>query len=268
VIDLRHEEKTAVLRNLIFKTRNALQSGWSEEIYHQALAHSLQEANIPFISKPRRPFLHNGVEIHSFEPDLLVWDTIILELKALPYQKEFASEHYAQLIPYLKFWQKDLGLLVNFGPSRVIIKRVIWDEAELAITEDYDAIKPHLSEQDKPILRQIRQRVVNLAHQYGLGYPEIMYRKLTAVEMERHNLKCVSDIGVTPKWTGRNLPRHQTSYLRIADNYLTHIRALLPHPPAHDFQTMKNYLKHLGLQFGLLINFGQRELQIYGVKVD
>jgi GxxExxY protein len=266
--DLRHEEKTAVLRSLIFKVRNELKGGWSEEIYHQALAHTLRDADIPFISKPRRPFTHHGVELHLFEPDLIVWDSIILELKALPYQKEFTGEHYAQIIPYLKFWQKDLGLLINFGPSRVPIKRVIWDESELELSEEYSAIKPHLSPQDKLFLRQVRQRIIELAHQYGLGYPETIYRKLAAIEMERQNLKCVSDISVTPQWNNRKLPRHLTPYLQIGDNYLVHIRSLLLYPPAPDFQAMKTYLEHLGLQFGLMVNFGQRELQIYGVKAD
>ena len=141
MLELRHSEKTSELRGLIYNVRNELKGGWSEEVYHQALVHALQDSGIPVDSKPRRPFLHRGVEVHLFEPDLIVWDTIILELKALPYQKEFAGEHYGQLIHYLKFWQKDLGLLVNFGPPRVNIKRVLWDEPELDVYEQYDEIQ-------------------------------------------------------------------------------------------------------------------------------
>ena len=73
---LRYGEETGILRGLIFKVRNELKGGWSEEIYHQALAHVLEENGIPFVSKPRHPFLHRGVEVHLFEPDFIVWDKI------------------------------------------------------------------------------------------------------------------------------------------------------------------------------------------------
>ena len=120
-----HQAQTFELRRHIFRVRNELKAGWSEHIYHHALERSLQAASIPVLSKPRRTLTHRGVEIHIFEPDLIVWDSIILELKVLPYQSAFAGEHYAQLIHYLKSFKVDLGLLVNFAPSKVSIKRII-----------------------------------------------------------------------------------------------------------------------------------------------
>ena len=265
---LRYEEKTRELRGLIFKVRNELKSGWSEEVFHQALLHAVEDNKIPVVSKPRRAFLHRGVEVHLFEPDLIVWDTIILELKALPYQKGFVGKNFAQLIHYLKFWGKDLGLLVNFAPPRVKIQRVVWDEPELDVLEEYDKIKPHLSEQDKPCLRQIRHHILTLAQQYGLGYPETMYRKLLAVEAAHHQLSCTSDVNVATTWNGHNLPSHTTQHLCIADSYLVHIRSLLEHLTIYDFTSTKTYLKALGLTFGLVVNFGSKQLQIYGVKAD
>ena len=122
--------------------------------------------------------------------------------------------HYAQLIHYLKFWQKDLGLLVNFAPPKVKIKRVLWDEPELEVHEEYERIKPRLSKQDKVNLRQIRHHILTLANQYGLGYPETMYRKLLAIEAAHHDLSCVSDVGITPTWNGHALPCHTTKHLR------------------------------------------------------
>jgi len=266
--ELRHEEKTSVLRGLIYKVRNELKGGWSEEVYHQALVYALRDCGIPCASKPRRPFSHRGVEVHLFEPDLIIWDTIIAEFKVLPYQKEFAGKHFSQLIHYLKFWQMDLGLLVNFAPPKVKIKRVIWDEPELEVDEDYDRIKFHMSKQDKVSLRQIRHYILTLARQYGLGYPETMYRKLMAVETAHDHVSCISNVGITPTWNGRKLPRHATQHLCIADNYLVHIRSLLEYPTAYDFTTTKTYLAACGLNFGLVVNFGSHQLQIYGVKSD
>lgn len=72
---MRHEEKTGILRGLIIKVRNELKGGWPEAVYHQALAYTLEDEGIPFVSKLRRPFLHRCVEIHLFEPDFIVWNT-------------------------------------------------------------------------------------------------------------------------------------------------------------------------------------------------
>ncbi len=264
--ELRHEALTGVLRGLIFKVRNELSGGWSEEVYHQALLRLLQENNIPVVSKPRRSLWHRGVEVHLFEPDLIVWDKIILELKALPYQSGFASEQYAQIIHYLKFWQKDLGLLINFAPAKVKIQRVVWDEAEFSLFESYEDILPLLSEQDKTTLRQIRQHIVTIARQYGFGYPESVYRKLVAIETAHNHLPCVTDITVVPTWRGYDLPQQLTQHLQIAEQYLINIRTLHGHPTSYDFVATKTYLNQLGFKFGLVVNFSPHKLQIFGVK--
>ncbi|MCP4422645.1 MAG: GxxExxY protein [Chloroflexi bacterium] len=257
-----------MVRQLIFNVRNQLGAGWSEEVYHQALSYALQEEGVPFVSKPRRPLLHCGVEVHLFEPDIIAWNTVILELKILPFLKEFTKAHYAQLIQYLKFFGKDLGLLVNFAPYKVKIKRVVWDEPEWNLVEDYDKIKPDLNEHDKVYLRQIRQHILSLVREYGLGYPETIYRKLLAVEATHHQLDCVSDVSVSTTWNGYPLARHITQHLLIANNYLVHIRALLHFPTTYDFIATRTYLKNLDLSFALVVNFGKDELQIYGVKRD
>lgn len=265
---LRHGALTGTLRGLIFQTRNGLSSGWDEEIYHQVLVHLLQEKGIPVVSKPRRMLWHRGIEVHQFEPDIVVWDKIVLELKALPYQDDFSGEQIGQLINYLKFWQMDLGLLINFGPPKVTIKRILWDEPELALAEKYDDIQPYMTENDKVALRQIRQHILAIGQQYGLGYPETIYRRLIAIEIAYHGLECIGDVGVTPVWTGCDLPRQVTQQLQVAGKYLICVRAFATHPHQFDFVATKTYLRLLGLAFGLVVNFGRKELQIFGVKAN
>jgi len=58
--------------------------------------------------------------IGDFFIDLLVDDNIIVELKSV---RNLAKEHQQQLVNYLKGLRKDIGLLINFGPSGVEVKR-------------------------------------------------------------------------------------------------------------------------------------------------
>jgi GxxExxY protein len=60
---LRHEKLTYDLRGLIFEVRKKLKTGWSEEIYHQALVQLLRDKGIPVHSKPRKPIIHRGIEV-------------------------------------------------------------------------------------------------------------------------------------------------------------------------------------------------------------
>lgn len=263
---LRHEDLSFRLRGLIYKVRNELGVGWNEEAYHQALVQVLQENAIPVITKQRRSLYHRGVEVHVFEPDLIIWNTLIAELKALPFDKEFAGEHYAQLIHYLKFFGKDLGFLVNFASSPLQIKRVLWDEPELQVIEDYKTILPFYSQVDREYLEQICCHILAIGKAYGLGYPETVYRKLVAIELETSALSCELETSVTAMQQGAILLRQNTQHLLVANRYMVHIRSLLGAPTSYDFACTRTYLKNLGLQFGLVVNFGREQLQIYGVK--
>ncbi len=129
---LLYERESYELRGSVFEVRKRLGTGWSEEVYHQAMVCALKEKNIPVKSKLRCPMFQHQSELHVFEPDLIVWDQIIVELKVLPYARKFAGPHYTQLISYLKYFDKKLGFLVNFGPMRAKIDRVVWAEPEFA----------------------------------------------------------------------------------------------------------------------------------------
>jgi len=264
---LRHEKLTYELRGLIFEVRKKLKTGWSEEIYHQGLVQLLRDKGIPVHSKPRKSITHRGIEVQVFECDLIVWDLIILELKVLPFST-FAGGHYAQLIHYLKCWAKDLGLLVNFGPTRAQIERFVWDEPELEIHENYDSIKSDMTDTDRLTLRQVRQSILAVGQQYGLGYPETMYRRIAAIEMNHNGLSCQAEVEIPARWDGCVLAQHSSDHLLVEDNYLLNIRALLDQPTRYDFARTKTYLNSLGLKFGLIVNFGKKQLQIYGVSPD
>jgi GxxExxY protein len=262
---LRHQALTYQLRGAIFRAHNTLRTGWSEEVYHQGMLEVLAAEQVPVVSKPRRVIVHRGVEVHTFEADLITWDTIVLELKVLPFG-DFTPAHQAQLIHYLKCWGKGLGLLVNFGALRARIERYVWDEPELRIQEDYRAITPHLSEAERQLLTEIRNAILDVARQYGLGYPDTLYRKVLAVEAAYRGLECQQSAVVPASWAGRTLLYQPSEHLLVGGTYLIGVRAMLKCLPIYDFARMKTFLNALHLQTGLLVNFGKQELQIFGIS--
>ena len=266
--DWPHQAQTFELRKHIFAVRNELKAGWSEHIYHHALERALRANDIPVLSKPRRTLTHRDAEIHVFEPDIIAWNEIILELKVLPYQPQFASGHYAQIIHYLKFFQMDLGLLVNFAPTRVHSKRVIWKEPELDVMEDYRDNLSSLTSSQRVLFQRLHSILLDIARQHGLGYTDSIYRKLVEVELHYQQIGAQSEIEVQAKWREKSLAFHKTPFMLIDNQILVHICSLPGFPPVYEFARTKTYLESLGLEFALLVNFGHRQLQIYGVSKD
>lgn len=88
-------------------------NGFVEPVYQDSLEIELGYLGIPFDAQRIYPLFHRGTRLnHSYTPDLLCYNQIIEELKAV---KSLADEHRAQLINYLKVTGLQIGLLVNFG---------------------------------------------------------------------------------------------------------------------------------------------------------
>ncbi len=264
---LRYQKLTYELQGIIFEVHRKLKVGWPEEVYHQGLIHLLQDKGISVCSKPQKAILHRGKTVRVFECDVIVQDLVILELKAL-FSTNFATGHQAQLIHYLKCWNKDLGLLVNFGLTRVKIKRLVWDEPELRMEETYDEIRSQMTDADREYLRQVRQCILAIGQKYGLGYPETMYRTIIAIEIMHDGLSCQADVEIPAIWDDRIFSHYGTDHLLVENKYLVNICSLLDYPSRYEFARTKTYINSLGLKFGLIVNFGKKQLQIYGVNAE
>lgn len=82
---------------------------------------------IPFIPKENLATFYKDQQLKKrYEPDLLVFMQIVVELKST---RELALEHEAQLMNYMRLTRKPIGYLINFGPiSKVEWKRMVISE--------------------------------------------------------------------------------------------------------------------------------------------
>jgi GxxExxY protein len=65
----------------------------------------------------------NSVLAHKFFADFVVFEKVILEIKA---KDGIPDEDYAQMINYLKCSGYKVGLILNFGKLKLDIKRVVF----------------------------------------------------------------------------------------------------------------------------------------------
>ena len=103
-----------------FEVHAELNGGLAEEIYQESLEWELHLRDISYTSKERLNVFYKGHQLNKkYIPDLLVFDEIVTELKAV---KELLPEHEQQLINYMRITRKAVGYLINFGP----MKRIEW----------------------------------------------------------------------------------------------------------------------------------------------
>ena len=121
--DLLYADLTYKIRGSIFTVYNQLGYGHKEMVYQKALAKEFKEINIPFEKEVNINVKYKDEKVGNYRPDFIVDGKVIIELKAV----EFMPKSYEiQLIHYLKTTGFEIGLLVNFGSPRLLIKRLIW----------------------------------------------------------------------------------------------------------------------------------------------
>ncbi|NPV02271.1 MAG: GxxExxY protein [Brevinematales bacterium] len=86
--------------------------GLLESLYEKAMIYELKTNNVKFVSQPVIPVFYKNHKIGEHRLDLLIEDTIIVELKSV---ERHDPVFEAQLLSYLKIADKKLGLLINFN---------------------------------------------------------------------------------------------------------------------------------------------------------
>jgi len=121
---LIYEQESYLIRGAIYEVYRELGAGFLEAVYQECLEKELTTRGIPFISQPQLNLYYKGEQLSQFyRPDLLCFDCIILELKAL---SDVSNEHKAQVLNYLKGSRVKLGMLINFGSQpKATIERLV-----------------------------------------------------------------------------------------------------------------------------------------------
>ncbi|MBQ8968534.1 MAG: GxxExxY protein [Bacteroidaceae bacterium] len=104
------------------EVHNVIGCGFTEPLYQEALEKEFQLRGIPYEREKIYYVNYKGKMLgKEYRADFVCYDKIIVELKAV---SEFVEEHYAQVYNYLKASGLDLGLLVNFGKSKLEYERI------------------------------------------------------------------------------------------------------------------------------------------------
>ena len=117
---------TGAVIGAAIEVHRVLGPGFLESVYEEALCVELNLRRIPYIRQCVVAVNYKGQSVGEGKLDLLVSNTLIVELKAV---ENLAPIHKAQVISYLKMTCHPLALLINFNVPLLKdgIKRIILD---------------------------------------------------------------------------------------------------------------------------------------------
>ena len=131
---MKHEDLTSEIIGIFYDVYTELGHGFLEKVYQNAFYYALLEAG--FRVEPRKKMkvhFRNRI-VGEYIADLVVNETIILELKAA---ECLIEAHENQLLHYLRCTEMEVGLLFNFG-VKPEFKRKVYD----------NDLKPNLKKKD------------------------------------------------------------------------------------------------------------------------
>lgn len=257
---LLHAELTHAIIGAGMDVHNVLGPGWDEMDYHLAMLKALDERGLKAVSHLRGNLMHRGQHVDRFELDIIVEDKVILELKHI--QTNFMPEHYVQLINYLKFWEKDLGMLINFGLEQLRFKRVPYspNQGRLAMAGAWDSIdetNPKLAERFLCVCRSI-------VLEHGIGYGVSASGRLLAAGCFDAGFDVQIPV-VSLKYKGAVLGQRAITGFLLDGVFAVKVSALQDRTTASDMARLISYLRQLNITNGALVNFGRNELCVRGV---
>ncbi len=119
--EYKYSELTGNIIGCAIEVHKALGNGFQEVIYQRALAYEMELQGIKFSREFEMPVFYKGLQIGTRRVDFLVEEVISVELKA---QINLEPVHFAQAINYLEAYNLEIGLLINFGETKLKFHRL------------------------------------------------------------------------------------------------------------------------------------------------
>jgi len=124
--DFLYKDITYDIRGACFWVWKEFRGAFKESVIDKALTKELTKRGRKVDNQKRIDIFYDNEKVGTYIPDKIIDDKVLLELKC----KQFITKQdIDQFWKYLKGSHYKLGLLINFGPKNLEIKRVVYDTA-------------------------------------------------------------------------------------------------------------------------------------------
>jgi GxxExxY protein len=247
------------VQGALFEVHNTLRHfGLSESGWERALAIALSERGIVAHCQVEFALLYKGRRVGRFFVDVIAEreGQVLLELK----KTALEAVHKAKVIAYLRVTDIKLGILVTFGGERVEFQRIPNRVSECVIPGGYpappssfQALDPYLAQVLWPAFCEVRREL-------GPGFMHMHYRRACQVELRLSQVPFEKINEIVVQFRGQPIERRKVSLLLVDGRLLVVALAVLWITPGI-VSRYRQYLKLLGVNQGLIVNFRPAELE-------
>jgi len=244
-----YENLTYQINGCLFRVHNTLRNIWKEEVYEQALELELLKQGLQAERQKKFEVFYFERRVGYYKIDILVENTVILELKAIP---KILPIHQAQLISYLKGYNKPLGILANFAEislyHRTFPNKL---EQKTPFKDTFDFTKVQLKEKEKikDLLFMANRILVTL----GAGYFHQVYRRAFYYELKMANINFEVIKEIPAIYLHHSLDSAEVNFFLIGDLLLSVVAV----SALDDLELSKfySYINYFKCRRGLIFNF-------------
>ena len=118
-----HHDITEQIIGAAFEVYRILGYGFLEKVYQRAMQVELRARGLKAEIEEEIRVVYKNEEVGFFRADLWVNDCVLVELKVA---KTYNSEDEPQLLNELKATGVKVGLLINFGRTKVVFKSMVF----------------------------------------------------------------------------------------------------------------------------------------------
>ena len=119
---MEYSEITEKIIACAYKVYNKMGYGYLESVYEKCMLIELAKIGLNVESQKPLKVIYEGRVVGDFVADIIVNDTVIVELKSL---SKIVKAHEIQLVNYLVTTNKPVGLILNFAKDKVEVKRKV-----------------------------------------------------------------------------------------------------------------------------------------------
>ena len=117
-----HSELTEKIIACAYTVYNKMGYGYLESVYERCMLIELADIGLNIETQKPLKVLYKGQNVGDFVADVIVNDTVIVELKSV---SKIIEAHEIQLVNYLVSTNKPVGLILNFAKDKVEVKRKV-----------------------------------------------------------------------------------------------------------------------------------------------
>ncbi len=264
--EIIYPELSYVVQGAFYAVYNELRHlELSERAWESALLIALAERRVPAQPQVEYALHYKGYRIGRFFVDVLADEKLLIELKV---KEALLLIDVAQVLTYLKVNGLKLGILVNFGGSKLEFKRIpnfVSDRSAGSnpqvspVSSSGPWLFPELTGALRAVLYEVHREL-------GPGFMHMHYRRATQIELRQRDIPYEVKKEIIVQFRGRPIETRKVRLLIVENKVLLAPIAVRKITPTVKGRFRQD-LRLLGLKLGLIANFHSSSLEIETVRI-